>query len=243
MFQEAIDNYKIDNNIEQLHITTALIDMDGVLYDSMPFHTIAWHHLATELGIEAVRDEFYLYEGMTGAATIRLLFKRAFNRDVTDEEAAELYAKKAQYFNEIATFCPITGAQRMTSILRESGIERVLVTGSGQASLLNKLNNDYPDIFDIDKRVTAHDVKHGKPNPEPYFKGMEKVNRKATQCMVIENAPLGVESGAKAGCFVVAITTGPIPVETMKKAGAHLVFSSMTEFADALPQLLNALKG
>ena len=117
--------------------------------------------------------------------------------------------------------------------------QRLSTTGT----LLNKLNNDYPDIFDIDKRVTAHDVKHGKPNPEPYFKGMEKVNRKATQCMVIENAPLGVESGAKAGCFVVAITTGPIPVETMKKAGAHLVFSSMTEFADALPQLLNALKG
>ena len=154
MFQEAIDRYKSDNNIEQLHITTALIDMDGVLYDSMPYHTIAWHRLATELGIKAERDEFYLYEGMTGAATIRKLINRAFGRtDVTDEECRQLYAKKAQYFTEIATIKPVNDAQRMTAILRDNDIERVLVTGSGQINLLNGLNVDYAGIFDQDNRV------------------------------------------------------------------------------------------
>ena len=242
MFQKAINLYKEQNNIEHLNITSALIDMDGVLYDSMPFHTIAWHKLATELGIESERDEFYLYEGMTGAATIRLLYNRAFQKEVSDEECKELYAKKAQYFNEIATIRPIADAQRMTNILRDLGIERVLVTGSGQLSLLNKLDVDYPQIFDQDKRVTALDVKIGKPNPEPYLKGMEKVSRKATECIVIENAPLGVKAGASAGCFVIAVTTGPIPHEEMEKAGAHLIFSSMTEFADALPQLIEAFR-
>ncbi len=241
--EQAIEYYLNTTKRTEFHLSTALIDMDGVLYDSMPYHTIAWHRMATELGIKATREEFYLYEGMTGAATIRMLFKRAFGReDITDEEAKELYARKAKYFVEIAERKPIADAPRMTSILRDNEIERVLVTGSGQLDLLNSLKNDYPNIFDDDKRVTALDVKYGKPNPEPYLKGMDKVNRKPNECMVVENAPLGVQAGKDAGCFVVAVTTGPIPVAAMEAAGAHIVFDSMTEFADNLPTLINALK-
>ena len=50
-------------------ITAALCDMDGTLYDSMSRHSAAWFRLMTELGVECERDEFYLYEGMTGANT------------------------------------------------------------------------------------------------------------------------------------------------------------------------------
>ena len=56
----------------------ALIDMDGVLYDSMKWHTLAWKKMMESVGVECDRDEFYLYEGMTGEATIDLLFRRAF---------------------------------------------------------------------------------------------------------------------------------------------------------------------
>ena len=44
----------------------ALIDMDGVLYDSMKWHTLAWKKMMESVGVECDRDEFYLYEGMTG---------------------------------------------------------------------------------------------------------------------------------------------------------------------------------
>ncbi|MDE6866981.1 MAG: beta-phosphoglucomutase, partial [Muribaculaceae bacterium] len=64
----------------------ALIDMDGVLYDSMKLHTLAWYRMMTELGIPCERDEFYLYEGMTGKATINRLFQRAYGRDASQEE-------------------------------------------------------------------------------------------------------------------------------------------------------------
>ena len=133
-------------------------------------------------------------------------------------------------------------AHRMLTTLRDSAIERILVTGSGQQSILDRLDRDYPGIFLPGKRVTAHNVTHGKPHPEPYLRGMEMAGCTATECMVIENAPLGVQAGKAAGCFTVAVTTGPIPRERLVESGADIVYGSMTEFADALPQLIRLLR-
>ena len=72
----------------------ALIDMDGVLYDSMKYHTLAWQKMMAEVGVECDRDEFYLYEGMTGPATINLLYQREFGRNCDPEEIKRLYAIK-----------------------------------------------------------------------------------------------------------------------------------------------------
>lgn len=239
---QSIRKYIGDKGTERLDIRAALIDMDGVLYDSMKMHTIAWHRLAGELGIDSQRDEFYLYEGMTGVATINLLYRRAFGKEVSEQEAKEIYARKTRYFAELGPVAMMPGAVDMLAVLRDSGITRVLVTGSGQHSILTRISHDYPGIFDDDKRVTAHDVTHGKPHPEPYLMGAKKAGVPPCQCMVIENAPLGVEAGKAAGCFTVGITTGPIPEASMLRAGADVVFPSMPVFAHALPQLLAAAR-
>lgn len=215
----------------------ALIDMDGVLYDSMKYHTLAWQKMMSEIGVECNRDEFYLYEGMTGAATIRLLYERV-GRTVDDEEIKRLYAIKSRYFQMLGRREPMPGADRMLKALIDVGWQRVLVTGSGQGSLIDEIDNDYPGAFSADCRVTALDVRHGKPNPEPYLKGLEKGGLEAENVIVIENAPLGVRAGKNAGCFTVAVTTGPIPREEFEKENADLIFSSMPEFADALPRLI-----
>lgn len=86
--------------------------------------------------------------------------------------------------------------------------------------------------------MTAADVRHGKPDPEPYLMGLTKAGCEAWQAIVVENAPLGVEAGFRAGCFVCAVATGPIPQEALREAGADLVFASMPEFAAALPILI-----
>lgn len=243
IYTDSITKYTKAHVLERLNIKTALIDMDGVLYDSMKYHTIAWERLATELGIESTREEFYIYEGMTGAAIINLLFNRAFGKSVDADEAARLYSIKAKYFLEVGKVEAMPDADRMLNTLRDNGIGRVLVTGSAQASILERLEVDYSGIFDADKRVTTLDVTNGKPHPEPYLRGMEKAGCKAEECIVIENAPLGIQAGKAAGCFVIGITTGPIPKEKMIESGADLVFDSMTDFADALPELIQALRG
>lgn len=219
-------------------IKYALIDMDGVLYDSMPWHTLAWQSMMSEIGIRTVRDEFYLYEGMTGKATIDLIFRRELGRPASDEEASRLYRRKAEIFVEMGQKPPMPGADRMLRTLIDRGVGRVLVTGSAQGSLLERLNIDYPGAFDAYHRVTALDVRHGKPSAEPYLRGLEKAGVNPEEVIVIENAPLGVRAGKNAGLFTIAVTTGPIPREEFEKEGADLIFPSMEAFADALPGLI-----
>lgn len=215
----------------------ALIDMDGVLYDSMRGHAASWKKMCDEIGLDTDRDEFYMYEGMTGKATINLLMKRERGHEVSDEEAARLYAIKTANFKALGPAPVMPGAQRMIAALGALGMTRVLVTGSAQASLLDKLEHDYPGVFVDGRRVTALDVTHGKPDPEPYLKGASLVGADPADCMVVENAPLGVRAGKAAGCFVCAVMTGPIPREEFVKEGADLIFNSMEEFADYLESI------
>lgn len=221
----------------QVRPAAALIDMDGTLYDSMKSHTAAWHRMVTELGIEADRDEFYLYEGRTGASTINLIFNRAYGRDASPEEIEELYHRKTVYFAELPPVKPMPGAREMLDFMAAVGMKRVLVTGSGQNTLLNRLDSDYPGAFLPGMRVTSRDVKLGKPHPEPYIRAMQIAGVSPSQSIVVENAPLGVEAGDRAGAFTVGITTGPIPRKILEDAGAAIVFDSMAAFANALPAL------
>ena len=217
----------------------ALIDMDGVLYDSMKYHTLAWQQMMSEIGVECDRNEFYLYEGMTGKATIDLLYRRAFGHDCDPEEAKKLYARKSELFQQLGKREPMPNADKMLSALKEAGLRCVLVTGSGQLSLLDSLDIDYPGIFAPADRVTALDVKHGKPDPEPYLKGLEIAGVTPQEAIVIENAPLGVKAGKAAGIFTVAVTTGPIPEEEFTKEKADIIFPSMEIAASHITELLS----
>lgn len=215
--------------------------MDGVLYDSMPYHARAWHRLITELGLQATVEEFFLYEGMTGAATIELIFKRNGRPVPSPEEIKDLYARKARYFVELGRKEMMPGADRMIKALRDAGWQTVLVTGSAQSSLIDRLEVDYPGAFPPERRVTALDVTHGKPDPEPYLKGLALSGSRPEDTIVIENAPLGVRAGVAAGLRTFAITTGPIPREAFEKEQPTAIYASMNEFADALPTLLPTL--
>ena len=94
-------------------------------------------------------------------------------------------------------------------------MRRVLVTGSGQNSLISRIDTNFPGIFEPGMRVTSRDVTHGKPHPEPFIRAMQLARVSPSQSIVIENAPLGIEAGDRAGAFTIGVTTGPIPVEEM----------------------------
>ena len=247
MNQTEIDNsvraYLDAHHMTGVDVRAALCDMDGTLYDSMPRHARAWHRLITEQGIECTEDEFFLYEGMTGADTLRLLFGRAFGEVPSEERIKELYHLKTVYFNEQPGVQVMPGARRLIDTLVGAGVRPVLVTGSGQRTLIDRLNDDFGGVFSPELMVTSHNVTHGKPHPEPYLKAMEMAGETPATSIAFENAPRGVESAARAGVFTVAVATGPVPHEALRRAGASIVFSSMPECADFISQLLYTLKG
>ena len=237
--QNAIAGFLNYTGKKSLDITVALIDCDGILYDSMKNHTRAWVKLMQKNGIRCTRDEFYLCEGMTGVEIIKRKFREGAGKQVTDDEAIALYGVKTRYFQELGGAPVMPGAGSVLEALAKANIQRVLVTGSMQPTILKRIDADFPGMFS-DCRVTGHDVRHGKPNPEPYLVGARKAGVQPAGCIVIENAPLGVQAGHTAGCFTIGVTTGPINERELYKAGADLVYPSMDALAAALPALIEA---
>lgn len=236
LLNEAIKNYEKRVNRAFGPTKAVLFDMDGVLYDSMPLHATAWQRMCSEAGLITNRDEFFSYEGMTGVATIKMLFMQQKGINISDEEARRLYAVKGGYFEKMGSPPIITGAQDAVRAVLAARLPAVLVTGSAQASVLSHLATDYPEAFDI--KVTALDVKNCKPHPEPYLKGMEKAGVEPWQAIAIDNAPLGVESASRAGAFTIGVRTGPIPEGSLKEAGADIEINSMVECTKILSELL-----
>lgn len=217
-------------------VAVVLFDMDGVLYDSMPGHAIAWEIMCRENGIECEPNEFFGYEGMTGAATIDLLIRRAFGRPATAEEAKRLYARKSELFAAQGTPVIMPGAQKAVAEVVGHGAKCVLVTGSGQGSLLTRLDKDYDGAFSL--RVTAYDVTHGKPDPEPFLVGLRKAEVGAARAVAVDNAPLGVKSASSASIFTIGVRTGPLPEGALAAAGADIEVDSMFDCTILLARLL-----
>ncbi|MFZ4456211.1 MAG: HAD family hydrolase [Bacteroidales bacterium] len=228
MISQAIAKYEAEKG-EKISLKAVLFDMDGVLFDSMGNHTLSWYNAIQEQNIECNRDEFYLFEGATGNFTINRLFNIHYNREATDAEKDHIYKRKSHFFNQLPKAEPMPFAYELLNTVKLAGLVPILVTGSGQRSLLDRLNVHFPDVFTADRMVTAYDVKNGKPHPEPYLRGLKKINIQPHEAIVIENAPLGVQSAAAAGIFTVAVNTGPIDDHILMDAGADVLFDSMED--------------
>ncbi len=233
---EALEAYALRSGRAFIRPKAVLFDMDGVLYDSMPGHCRAWKMMCDEAGILADADEFFAYEGRTGASTINLLFERQYGRGADDETCRRLYSRKSAFFKAMGEPPLMPGAREAVDTVLTHGAKCVLVTGSGQSSILEKLDRDYPGAFGM--RVTAHDVLRGKPDPEPFLMGLSKAYAEPWCAIAIDNAPLGVESASRAGIFTIGVRTGPLPEGALKEAGADIEINSMSACAEILSKLL-----
>ena len=213
-------------------------DMDGVLFDSMPRHAIAWEEVMKQHGLPFTAYDCYINEGRTGESVIREAFQKALGRDATQEEVKTIYAEKSAYYHQLlqTTTPTIPGVADVLQFVKEQGHQIWVVTGSGMRTLLDSLNEVFPSIFQQDQMITAFDVTQGKPHPEPYLKAWERSGLPKKQCLVIENAPLGVRSGKAAGLTVYAVNTGILKREDLLQAGADIVFDSMYELLQFLQQ-------
>jgi HAD superfamily hydrolase (TIGR01509 family) len=242
MLEDSIKKYLVENGFEKMDLKAVLFDMDGVLFDSMKNHAYAWSHAVSEFGLFMTPEEAYLHEGRTGAGTINILAQRHWKRDATQEEIEKIYKRKTEYFHSCPTAERMPGAWEVLSRVKSDGLMRMVVTGSGQLSLLDRLNSNFPDMFQRELMVTSFDVKYGKPSPEPYLMALKKGNLQANQAVVVENAPLGVRAAVAAGIFTIAVNTGPIPDEALSCEGANIVLSSMQELADRWEEIYAALR-
>lgn len=204
-------------------------DQDGVLFNSMPFHAQSWEMAMNENGLPFTKNQTYRNEGRTGASVINEAYRLVHGIDAPQEVIEAVYAAKSRRFNELTGGkLPelIPGIRDVLMHLHANGIQCWVVTGSGQRSLLDSLESTFPNIFT--GFITAFDVQYGKPNPEPYLKAWERCGFAKNECMVVENAPLGVRAGKAAELFTIAVNTGPLPDADLAAEGADVVLPNMS---------------
>jgi len=227
-------------NANRSSLKAVFFDQDGVLFNSMPFHAQAWEYSMAQHGLPFTAEQTYRNEGRTGASVINEAHRLVHGSDALEEMIQEVYRVKSDYFNHLTggQLPPlIPGIREVLNYLHAQGVQCWVVTGSGQRSLLDKLEATFPGIFS--GFITAYDVTHGKPDPEPYLKAWERCGFAKSECMVVENAPLGVRAGKAAGLYTVAVNTGILPDEALVAEHADLVLPNMQALLERLQQGLD----
>ena len=235
----AIRLYNNRHGFGGLTPKAVLFDMDGVLYDSMAFHARAWNQSMKDYGLEMSELQAYEHEGMRGMETIREIAMQQPGKEHLAEKADEIYAHKSALFASYGEPAKMAGVEALMRQMHADGLQLCVVTGSGQHSLLDRLERDFAGLLHRELMVTCYDVEEGKPKPYPYLAELRKCGVAPHEAIVVENAPLGVTAGVAADIFTVAVNTGPLPDERLLAAGANLLFHSMDEFHHAWPTLLS----
>jgi beta-phosphoglucomutase len=197
-----------------------IFDMDGVVLDSMPTHLLTWQRTLAPLGIDITAEDLYPLEGIPTELTAQILTEEFLGQRCSGEEAQRLAHTKRALFRDVFESAFVPGVVPLLHDLQGRGYRLGLVTGSARSVVDEALApTGVAGLFDA--IVTGDQVSQGKPHPEPYKKAASRIGVAASECLAVENAPLGVQSAVAAGMACVALET------TMPEArllGAHAVF-------------------
>ncbi len=220
-------------------LRAVFFDQDGVLYNSMPYHAASWAWAMTKHGLPYTEMECYRNEGRTSTGVIQEHHQQIFGTDATPELIEAIYQDKSAHFTEMTGGFPgiIPNVDKVLEYLNAHGIQCWVVTGSGQRNLINALNKTFNNVFT--GIISSFDVTKGKPDPEPYLKAWEKSGFKKEECMVIENAPLGVRAAKAAGLYTIAVNTGILPDSDLWNEKADEVLPNMQALLDRITAILS----
>lgn len=178
-----------------------IFDMDGVLVDSAQAHRESWKVLAEEIGIPFAKEDFDRTFGRQ-------------NRDIIPialgihepDRVAELGDRKEAIYRDLVRAEPpiVAGAIQLVRELHGMGVK--LAVGSSAPSENVKL---IVDAMGLDHcfhaLVTGDEVEKGKPDPEVFLRCARKLSCDPARCVVVEDAPAGVDAAVHAGAKVVAV--------------------------------------
>lgn len=192
----------------------AIFDVDGVLVDSGEAHFESWVRLGQEEGHPFSRELFTSTFGMHNHQII----PRWWGPEVAMAEIDRLALRKEELYREIArkTMQSLPGAADLVRELHAGGFSLAVASSGPPANVrlaLELLGID--DLFAV--LVTGDDVTQGKPHPEVFQKAIAGLGLIPERCVVLEDAPQGVEAGLAAGAFVLAVTTSR-PAEDLQHA-------------------------
>lgn len=178
--------------------------MDGVLTLNSHFHAQAWQRFAREqLALDLDGKDPRVHGGRNVEILTALTGSRPSE---TALRACE--DQKERYYRDLAkgNLRPVPGVLDYLDRLDALAIPYALVTSADRKNMTFVLS-ELQLGGRFTRRVSAEDIAHGKPHPEPFLKAASYIGVPPNRCIVHEDAPSGVRAGAAAGCFVAALTT------------------------------------
>lgn len=187
----------------------AIFDWDGVVIDSSRHHEESWERLAHEIGKPLPPDHFLKGFGMKNEAIIPGIL------DWTHDEAEirRLSLRKEELYRDIIRergIAPLPGVREFLDRLHRADVPCVLGSSTHRLNIETSLR-----LLGLEKYfrslITAEDVKSGKPDPEVFLKAAAAIDRKPSECVVFEDAPVGIEAALAGGMAVVGVATTHAP--------------------------------
>ncbi|RNI12017.1 HAD family phosphatase [Methanohalophilus sp. RSK] len=222
-----MDTTAIPENLEAI-----ISDVDGVLVDSMSFHAQAWKTSFKEAGIDIEKEEIYILEGSNHIGIIEKIFEKQ-GMVPTEEDLEQIHERKKELFFKNQKAYVFDGMDETFKSL-QTKFKLAVVSGSDRAIVETLMGKFYPKIFNT--IIAGTDVKKGKPDPEPYLTAVQRLAVKKNKCIVLENAPLGVEAAKNAGLFCIAVPTY-VSADHLNKA--DIVVRDHRELVEHLCSLLD----
>lgn len=205
-----------------------MFDFDGVIVKSMEDHYEGWRKALEEYGIEMPPEELYIMEG-AGVEELASQITRKYN--LPYDEVSNLLEKKRIHYEQIKKDELYPFLIELLEWVEQKELKTALVTGGERERVMHILG-DFGLLEKFDVIVASEDVFYGKPSPEPYLKAAQLLGVEPQDCVVIENAPLGIRSAKNAGMTCIAICT-TLPPSFLKEADV---------VTDNLQEVLNSLK-
>ncbi|MGO2439068.1 sugar phosphatase [Serratia proteamaculans] len=198
-----------------------LFDLDGTLVDSLPAVERAWINWAKRRGINP-QDVLDFIHGKQAITSLRH-FMPGESEEAIQQEFLLLEQVEAQDTDGVTA---LPGAAALLERLNRLDIPWAIVT-SGSIPVATARRNagglPQPEVF-----ITAEQVKHGKPLPDAYLLGAERLGLAPQDCVVVEDAAAGILSGLAAGCQVIAVNA---PADAPKLEQVDLLLTSLEQIA------------
>lgn len=212
-----------------------LLDLDGTLLDSEPVHQAVYREYFARRGWRVPADVRRQFSGRRGAEVFATLEGpwTGEDADKLTEEVLELLRGSPRRPE------PVAGAVRLIAACVRVGLPTVIVTSAGLEWAVPAL-----DVLGTERgalaMVTAEDCTSGKPDPEPFRRGVELLGLRAETLVAVEDSPAGIASALGAGVGRVLGVTTTRGADELLAAGATATAPDLVELARAVEALAAA---